>query len=95
MFNTTLPNGMLLALRVSTGVAAFSWRATDLEVVPVDAVKVAVCALVTDATLAVNAALVAVAGTIKELGSVTAPLELARATLVPPEGAEPDKPTVH
>jgi hypothetical protein len=67
---------------------------TACEVLPVDAVRVAVCALETEATFAVNVALDAVAGTDTRPGTVTAPLLLARPTLTPPLGAEPDKLTV-
>jgi len=52
-------------------------------------------AVVTAATLAVNVAEVAVAGTVIELGTVTEPLLLASATLRPPEGAEPESVAVH
>ncbi|MGA8740940.1 MAG: hypothetical protein WB561_07115 [Terracidiphilus sp.] len=75
-------------------VAAFNWSDTDLEVLAAVAVSVADCALVTEATLAVNAALVAVAGTVTEPSTVTALLLLARLTVSPPVGAEPDKLTV-
>ena len=61
---------------------------------PVAAVSVAVCALVTAATFAEKAAVVAVAGTVTEAGTVTALLLLASATLRPPVGAEPDRVTV-
>jgi len=64
-------------------------------VLPVVAVSDTDCALLTEATLAVNAALVAVAGMVTELGTVTMPLLLARLTLTPPVGAEPDKLTEH
>lgn len=95
VFTTALPKGMLVALALSTGVAALSCSETDLEVDPVVAARVTDCAVVTEATLAVNAALVAVAGTVTEPGRVTAPLLLASATLTPPVGAEPDRVTVH
>jgi hypothetical protein len=64
-------------------------------VLPVVAVRVADCAVVTAATLAVNPAELAVAGTVTELGTVTEPLLLERATVRPPVGAEPDSVTVH
>jgi hypothetical protein len=64
-------------------------------VLPVAAVNVTVCAVVTEAALAVNVALVAVAGTITEAGTVTALLLLVRDTLRPPVGAEPERLTVH
>jgi hypothetical protein len=45
--------------------------------------------------LAVKAALVAVAGTVTEPGTETELLLLARPTLIPPVGAEPERLTVH
>jgi hypothetical protein len=95
VFTTTLPNGMFVAFTLNTGVAALSCRETDFDVDPVVAVRVTDCAVVTEATFAVNAALVAVAGTVTELGTVTAPLLLERLTLTPPVGAVPDRVTVH
>ena len=95
VFTTTLPKGMLVAFRLSTGVAALSCSETDFDVLPVAAVRVTDCAVVTEAALAVKAALVAVAGTVTEPGTVTELLLLVRATLTPPVGAEPDKLTVH
>ena len=62
---------------------------------PVVAVSETDCVVLTEATLAVNAALVAVAGTVTEAGTVTAPLLLARLTLTPPVGAEPERLTEH
>jgi hypothetical protein len=63
-------------------------------VLPVVAVSVADCVVVTEATFAVNEVLVAVAGTVTEPGTVTARLLLASPTLNPPVGAEPDRVTV-
>jgi len=63
-------------------------------VLPVVAVSVADCAVVTEATLAVNTAVVAVAGTVIEPGTVTELLLLASPTATPPLGAVPDKVTV-
>lgn len=94
VFTSTLPNGMLVALTLSAVVAAFSCSITDFEVLPVIAVRVADCAVVTEAALAVKVALVAVAGTVTEPGTVTELLLLVRATVTPPLGAEPDKVTV-
>ncbi len=51
---------------------------------PDDAVSVAVCAVVTAVTVAVNAALLAPAATITDAGTVTAELLLVRATVCPP-----------
>jgi hypothetical protein len=91
---TTLPNEMLLAFRLNAGVAALSCSETPFEVVPVAAVTVADCAVVTDATLAVKVALEAVAGTNTVLGTVTEPLLLVTPTLKPPVGAEPERLTL-
>jgi hypothetical protein len=95
VFTATPPNEMLVAFRLSAGVPVFSCSESVFEVPPVVAVSVTDCAVLTEATFAVNAALVAVAGTVTELGSVTALLLLARDTLTPPVGAEPDRLTVH
>jgi hypothetical protein len=95
LFTTTPPNETLVAFRVSVGVPALSCSETVREELPVVAVSVADCALVTDATFAVKVALVAVAGTVRALGTVTAVVLLARLTLIPPVGAEPDRLTVH
>ena len=66
-----------------------------MEELPDVAVRVTDWALLTEAAFAVNVALVAVAGTVTELGTVTMLLLLERLTLWPPVGAEPDKLTVH
>lgn len=92
---TTAPNATLLALMVSAGVAAFNCRATLFEELPEVALNVADCAVVTDATAAVNDALLAVAGTVTEPGTATALLLLAIATVTPPLGAVPDRETEH
>jgi len=91
----TLPKASDVALRVRAGVAAFSCRATlfDAELEP--AVRVAVCAVVTEATVAVKEALVAPAAMVTLAGTVTALLLLASATVSPPVGAAPDRVTVH
>lgn len=95
VFTVTAPNAMLDALALSFPVAAFNCSDTDFDVLPAVAVTVAVCALVTVATFAVKVALVAVAGTVTEEGTITALLLLPRPTLTPPEGAAPDRLTVH
>jgi hypothetical protein len=64
-------------------------------VLPVVAVTVAACAVVTAATFAVKPAEFAVAGTVIEVGTVTEALLLVRAILRPPVGAEPESVTVH
>jgi hypothetical protein len=95
LFTTTPPNETVVALRVSAGAAAFSCNEATFAVLPDVAVTVTVCALVTEDAFAVKAVLVAVAGTVTELGTVTALLLLVMDTLTPPVGAEPDKLTVH
>ena len=65
----------------ATAGAAFNFRAKLLETPPALAVSVTACADVTDDTLAVNAALVAFAGTVTVTGTLTAALLLARLTL--------------
>lgn len=94
LLTTMGPNEMLLAFRLRTGVAALSCNDADFDVLPEVAVKMTVCALVTAATFAENDALVAVAGTVIETGTPTAPLLLVIETLSPPVGAEPDRLTV-
>ncbi len=95
VFTAAPPNEILVAFRVSPDAAAFSCSETAFDVVPVVAVSVADCALVTEAAFAVNVALAAVAGTVTELGTVTALLLLLRDTVTPTVGAEPDRLTVH
>jgi len=64
-------------------------------VLPVAAVIVAVCAVLTADTVAENAALVAAAATVTDVGTTTALLLLERPTLKPPVGADPVSVTVH
>jgi hypothetical protein len=91
----TLPNESEVALKLNVADAAFSCRESAFEVPPVVAVRVADCALVTEATFAVKVALIAPAGTVTRLGTATALALLPRLTLRPPVGAAPDKLTVH
>jgi hypothetical protein len=72
---------------LSVGTAAFSCRAKIFETLPEVAVSVAAWAVETDATVAVNPALVALAGTVIMAGTVTAALLLDRLMLNPPAGA--------
>jgi hypothetical protein len=88
---TAVPKEMLFAFRLSAAEAAFSCNESVFEEVLLVAVNTADCALVTDDTFAVNDALVAVAGTVTEAGTVTILLLLVRLTLTPPVGAEPDR----
>jgi hypothetical protein len=84
VFTVTLPNAKLAGLMVNVGTAAFSCRAKVLETLPALAVRVTDWAVVTDATVAVNPALVAFAGTSTVAGTVTDALLLVRPTLTPP-----------
>lgn len=91
----TLPNAREVALRLNAADAAFSCIEIALELLPVVAVSVTDWVLLTEATFAVKAALVAAAGTVTELGIVTAALLVPSPTLNPPVGAGPDKLSVH
>jgi len=91
---TIAPNEILLALILIAGDAAFNCSTVDFVVLPVVAVKVADCAVLTAATFAVNVAVVAAAGTVTDAGTVTELLELASATVRPPVGAEPERLTL-
>ena len=79
VFTVTLPNARLLGLTVNVGTAAFSCKAKLLETLPALAVRVTACAVVTEDTVAVNPALVALAGTTTVAGTVTAALLLVKA----------------
>ena len=95
VFTVTLPNARLVGLTVNVGTAAFSCSAKLLETPPALAARVTVCAVVTDDTVAVNPALVALAGTTTVAGTVTAVLLLVRPTLKPPLPAAVVSVTVH
>jgi hypothetical protein len=84
VFTATLPNARLAGLIVNVDTPAFSCKAKLLETLPALAVRVTACADVTDDTLAVNPALLALAGIVTVAGTVTAALLLARLTLKPP-----------
>lgn len=86
---TTEPNGMLVAFALRAEAAAFSCSATVFEMLPVLAVRLAVCVVLTEETAALKLAPVAVAGIVTDAGTTTALLLLARATVTPPVGAEP------
>lgn len=87
----TLPKATVDVLRVRTGVAAFSCSEIVLDVLPLVAVRVADCVEVTEATPAVKRAFVDPAGIVMTAGTVTELLLLARFTVSPPIGAEPDR----
>jgi hypothetical protein len=84
VFTVTFPNATLVGLTDNVGTvaaAAFSCRAKLLETPFALAVSVTVCADVTDATLAVNPAFVAPAGTTSVAGTATIALLLANLTV--------------
>jgi hypothetical protein len=87
VFISTSPKAMLEALTVSVGVPVPSCKAKVSATLPALAVRVAVCAVLTDETVAANLALLAPAATVTEAGTVTALLLLERLTLNPPLGA--------
>ena len=87
LFTVTLPKETDAGLTVSVGLAALSCRAADIDELPAAAVMLAVCAVLTEATVAVKVAVVAPAATVTEAGTVTALLLLASVTAVPPVGA--------
>jgi hypothetical protein len=94
VFTVTLPNARLAGLMVNVGTAAFNCRAKLLETLPALAVSVTVCAVETDETVAVNPALLVLAGTTTVAGTVTDALLLATDTLKPPLPAGPLSVTV-
>ena len=94
VFTVTLPKARLAGLMVNVGTPAFSCRPKVLEIPPALAVRVTACAVETDDTVAVNPAVVALAGTTTVTGTVTAALLLVTATLKPPLPAGPLSVTV-
>jgi hypothetical protein len=89
VFTGTLPNAMLVALRLRIRVAGSSCMLKLLETVPADAVSVTACAVpVHQFTRPVNPALVAFADTVMVAGTVTPAVKLLdRFTFIPPLGA--------
>jgi hypothetical protein len=94
VFTVTLPNAKLAGLVVNVGTAAFNCSAKVLEMPPALAVSVTACPVETDDTVAVNPALLALAGTTTVAGTTTAALLLAKDTLNPPLPAGPLSVTV-
>jgi hypothetical protein len=94
VFTFTLPKDRLDELTLSVGTAAPSDRAKVSATLPALAVRVAVCAVLTEETVAVKAAVVEPAATVTEAGTVTALLLLARLTAKPPVGAAAFRVTV-
>jgi len=82
VFSGSLPNAILVALRLSPAVTAFSCSGYVAETPPAVAVSVAVWAVLTAVAVAVNPALEAPAATVTEAGTATALLLLARLTTV-------------
>jgi len=95
VFTATLPNDRLDALTLSVPTDAFSVSVKLCELLVVDAVSTAVCAVATAVAVAVKPALFAPPAIWTDGGRVTAALLLARFTLIPPVGAFPLTVTVH
>ena len=76
----------MVAFTLSVGTAAPSDRAKVLATLLALAVRVVVCAVLTEETVAVKLAVVEPAATVTEAGTVTVELLLARLTAKPPGG---------
>ena len=94
VFTFTLPKDKLDEPTLRVGTEAPSDRAKVFDTLPALAVRVAVCAVLTEETVAVKVAVVAPAATVTEVGTVTAELLLARLTAKPPVGAAAFRVTV-
>lgn len=91
-----MPNVTLVAFALNAMVGADdNCRAKPPDAPPALAVSVTVSAVATAATAALKLALVALAGTVIDAGTVTARVLLARLTANPPEGAAAVRLTVH
>jgi len=93
-FRSTSPKAMVVAFTLSVGTPALSVRARVFDTLPALAVRVAVCAVLTDETVAVKLAVVEPAATVTEAGTVTVELLLARLTVNPPVAAAAFRVTV-
>jgi len=94
VFAFTLPKARLEALTLNVDTEAPNSSAKVFATLPALAVRVAVCAVLTDETVAVNVALLAPAATVSVAGTVTALLLLARLTVNPPVAAAAFRVTV-
>jgi hypothetical protein len=88
VLTATLPKATVVALMLSVGTAGFSCRTYVLETLPALASSFAVCVDLTGDTLAVNPALIALAGTDTVAGNATAEFVLNKLTLRPPADLE-------
>jgi hypothetical protein len=86
-FTLALPNAIVDALTLRVGTLEPNCSAKVFAAVPALAVRVTVCAVVTEFTVAENAALVCPDAILIEAGRVTAALLLDRATVKPPLAA--------
>jgi len=87
VFTFTLPKDKLDELTLSVGTPALSVRAKVFDTLPALAVRVAVCAVLTEETVAVKVAVVDPAATVTEAGTLTFESLLARLTANPPVAA--------
>ena len=95
VFTCTFPKAMFVGLIFSVGTAAFNCRAKLFDTLRELAVRVADCAVPTDATVAAKATLVTFAGTVTVAGTVTDALLLDRFTFSPLLAAAEVSVTVH
>lgn len=84
IFNATLPKATLFALILNVDVPGFNCKAKLSDTLPAVAVNVAVWAVLTAETFAVNPALVEPEATVTEGGTVAAALLLDRLIVNPP-----------
>jgi len=94
VFTFTLPKDKLDELTLSVGTAAPSCRAKVSATPLALAVRVVVCTVLTEETVAVKLAVVEPAATVTEAGTVTDELLLARFTVNPPVAAAAFRVTV-
>jgi hypothetical protein len=94
VFTFTLPKDKVDELTLSVGTEAPNFSAKVFDKLPALAVRVTVCAVLTEETVAVKVALLAPAFTSSEVGTVTALLLLARLTVNPRLPAAPFRDTV-
>ena len=95
MLISTSPKATLVALMLNARIAAFNCRVKFFVTPPALAVIVTACAVAAEEILAMNEALVELAGTVTELGTVASELLLDRLTTTPPLCAAAVRVTVH
>jgi hypothetical protein len=94
VFTESLPNVRLVALTFKVGIDEPSCRTKVFDAPPALAVKVTAAPELTEDTVAVKLAVVELAGTVTDVGTVTAVSLLARLTANPPVAAAAFRVTV-